>query len=487
MSDQTDTGILRRWRTRGERRALTAQSASPLVSGSGGSDPFYSPYTSVGSPDQAMRIADVFACVRLLSDTAASIPLVAYRRTTDGRERYTGRVSDLLTRPAPGYTQANLIGQIAAHLALYGNAYIGKFRDSAGRVEQLALLHPERVAPELKNGRLIFTVTGGAGEQTVVGTEDVIPVRALGTDGISGLSPIRQCQMALGLAEGMGEFANAFVRNGARPSGMLVLKGAHVSANQQSGMKQVIDANWKGVRNAHKVAVITGDVEWQPLGIPADDLQFVEQRHLSTAEVARIFRVPPWMIGASAGDSLTYSNTEQQSLSFVMWSVRPMLVAIEQAITADEDLSPSKVYVEFLIDSVLRADSKTRADVYALALDPERGWMNRDEVRRLENLPVEGAPAETDVGSPSDESPELPAGEGEQRAQIVHAVPVPAVENVEVHINVPEQEAPTVNVDAPVTVNVPATEPRSLRVKRDLQGRIESIEPVMTTVTQGAP
>ena len=111
---------------------------------------------------------------------------------------------------------------------------------------------------------------------------------------------------------------------------------------------------------------------------------------MSTQEVCRVFRIPPWMVGASSGDSLTYSNTESQALAFVTFSLRPWLVTIEQAITADSDLCRGSLYVEFLLDALLRADSKTRADVYALALDAERGWMTRREVRRLENLEPEG-------------------------------------------------------------------------------------------------
>ena len=123
----------------------------------------------------------------------------------------------------------------------------------------------------------------------------------------------------------------------------------------------------------------------------SDDLQFIEQRNLSTQEICRIFRIPPWMIGAPTSDSMTYANTEQHALSFVTWSLRPWLVRIEKAISTDPDLCPGALYVEFLLDSLLRADSKTRAEIYALALDPEKGWMNRDEIRRLENLEKEGA------------------------------------------------------------------------------------------------
>ena len=157
----------------------------------------------------------------------------------------------------------------------------------------------------------------------------------------------------------------------------------------QPGRGEAWNAQHAGVRNAHRIAVVTGAVEFLPVTMPMDDVEFLAQRKLSAVEIARIFRVPPWIIGADSGESMTYSNVEQQSLHFVTYSLRPSLVAIEQALSGDPDLFAARGYCEFLLDALLRADSKTRAEVYALALDPIAGWMSRDEVRRLENLEVD--------------------------------------------------------------------------------------------------
>jgi HK97 family phage portal protein len=371
-----------------EDRALTAANVPPVMLNATPSD-------STVTPGNALAVADVFACVRALSDAAASIPLIPYRRTAEGRTRASGRLSVLLRQPAPATTQANLVGQAVAHLNLYGNCYVGKFRDAEGRVEQLALLHPDRVTPELRAGQPVYTVNDGRGRQSEHGTDDIIHIRGLSTDGLVGLSPVRQCRIALGLSQSLAEHAATFFENGARPTGVL-----KVPAGQQEALERVREA-WThrqaGTRNAHRIAVLSGDVEFTAITGPLDDLQFVEQRHLSTAEIARIFRIPPWVLGASSGDSMTYSNVEQQSLHFVTYSLRPWLVLIEQAISEDADLCAGNVYVEFLLDALLRADSKTRAEVFALALDADRGWMTRAEVRRLENLHPERdrAPQET--------------------------------------------------------------------------------------------
>jgi len=161
-----------------EDRALTVENVPPAMLSTIASG------VPVITPDAAMQIADVYACIRALSDAAATLPLIPYRKTAQGRTRDTGRLADLLRRPAPGSTQANLIAQAVASLQTHGNTYIGKFKDTSGRVQQLALLHPDRVTVEMVAGDIRYTVNDGRGRQAVHGTGDIIHVRALGTDGM---------------------------------------------------------------------------------------------------------------------------------------------------------------------------------------------------------------------------------------------------------------------------------------------------------------
>ncbi len=365
-----------------EERTLTPDTVPPVMLSSDPGSP------AIG-PTNALAIADAYACVRVLSDAAASLPLIPYRRTATGRERYSGLIADLLTRPAPATTQANLVGQLVAHLNLHGNAYLGKFRGPDGKIEQLGLLAPDRVVPQLNAGVPYYRYSPLIGEQQLLTTRDVIHVRALSTNGLSGLSPVRQCRSALGLAQNLATHASVFFENDARPSGILKIEDGSNQGEALRGLRESWDTRLGGVQNAHKIAVLSGDVSFTPLSMPLEDAQFLGQRELSTREIARIFRIPPWMIGATDGNRMTYSNTEQQALSFVIYSLRPWLVLIEQALTADPDLSPAGVYIEFLIDALLRGDSQTRAQVYAQALNPVSGWMTREEVRRLENLDPE--------------------------------------------------------------------------------------------------
>jgi HK97 family phage portal protein len=345
------------------------------------------------SPTESLAIADVFACVRVLAGAAASLPLVPYRRTATGRVRLTsGMLYGLLQNPAPATTQANLVGTAMAHLLLHGNSYVGKFRGSDGRVEQLGCLDPANVTVELVAGSPRYTVTDPkTGRQSIHGTADITHVRALSTDGLVGLSPLKECRLAVSYAQGMGEFAEAFTRNGMRPSGILSVPGGTTQGSVDQTLRALSERH-EGSRNAHRIALVKGEVTYTAMTGPLDDLQFAEQRRLSTAEICRLFGVPPWMVGASTGDSLTYSNAEQQQLLFVTHALRPWLVLVERAISADTDLCSQNVYVEFLLDALLRADSATRADVYTKALNPATGWMTRAEIRQLENLEPEATP-----------------------------------------------------------------------------------------------
>jgi HK97 family phage portal protein len=343
------------------------------------------------SAEAALRIVDVFACVRLLAEAAATLPLVAYRRTGLGRERAEGRLSALLDRPAPATTQANLVAQLVGCLALRGNCFLGKYRNREGEVEQLGVLPPDRVQVEIKGGAPRYTLTRDDGRQTVHDSSDVVHLRGLSLDGVVGLSPIAQAREALGLAATLEQHASALFANGSTPKGVLTVAAGPGNEDLLENLRAGFELRHGGPKNAGRVAVLSGEIKFTPVSVTPADAQFVAQRKLSTVEIARLFRIPPHMVGGEAGNSLTYSTTELEAAHFLRFSLAPWLVVVEQALTADADLCPngSSLYVEFLTDALLRADSKTRADVYTAALNPQTGWMTREEVRRLENLPAE--------------------------------------------------------------------------------------------------
>ena len=268
------------------------------------------------------------------------------------------------------------------HLQLYGNAFVAKLR-SEGEIEQLSLVHPEQVSVKLEGGARRYDITWDGRRQTV-GPADLVHARGMSLDGLTGLSPIKQARVALGLSRDLTHHASEFFSGGALPAGWL--KTIDFSDDNVSRLREQV----RNRRLAQEgIGIISEGVDWVPVGMPLDDAEFLEQRKLSTLEICRIFRVPPWIVGADTAGSLTYSNTEQQSLHFATYSLRPWLVVIEEALSADNDLFPGSAYCQFSIDALLRSDAKSRAEVHRLALDPVQGWATRAEIRALEDLPPE--------------------------------------------------------------------------------------------------
>jgi HK97 family phage portal protein len=342
------------------------------------------------SATTALRIVDVLACVRLLAETASTLPLIAYRRAADGtRTRHDGRIARLLDRPAPAMTQANLIAQTVGCLALRGNCFWGLYRNGEGEIEQLGVLSPDRVQVEIKGGLPLYTLSHDDGKQSVHGTEDVLHFKGLSLDGVLGLSPIAQAREALGLASALTEHASALFANGAAPKGVLSVPTGPAQEDVMENLRAAWEARHGGARQAGRVAVLAGEITFHPISLTPQDSEFVASRKLSTQEIARLFRVPAHLINGESGTSLTYSTVEMDALNFVRFSLSPWLTVIEQAITQSRELCMPSVYVEFLLDAFLRASSETRAQVYTAALDPITGWLRREEVRRFENLDAE--------------------------------------------------------------------------------------------------
>jgi HK97 family phage portal protein len=206
------------------------------------------------------------------------------------------------------------------------------------------------------------------------------------------LSAVTQAARVLGLSDSLVQHAMAFFEAATtRPAGVLRL-GSPEMPFTDVGRERTLEG-LKNESTPHGLLVVTGDMQYENVAHRMDDSEFVAQRRLATQEVARAFRIPPSMIGAgSGGDSLTYSTVEQQSLDFVRYSLTPWLRRIELAISNDRDLAFAKQYVKFETGALLRPDSAGRSAFYTAALDPVTGWLTRDEVRRLEDLPPEQGP-----------------------------------------------------------------------------------------------
>lgn len=359
--------------------------------------------TATGEPvsaQSALRVPEVWACCRVLSDGASSLPLRLYRKTADGSrvEVTSGQTFDLLQSPAPAMTTGNLISTVVVHLALYGQAWLAKYRGPDGVIGQLGVIPPGRVFWKIQDGAPVYTVTTLAGTVQQATPRDLVHLRGMSLDGYRGLSCVEQCADAIALCVAQQEHAGRFFRNDARPSGILTVPAGPTADEQVENLRRAWEARHGGVDNAHRIGVVTGEITFNPISLNAEQSQFSQQREQAVRQIARAFRVAPWMIAAADAGSMTYSNTEQQAQAFIDWSLRPWLATIEQALSADADLGMGSLLAEFDYSHLLRGDQAARAAYYTQALSA--GWLTRDEVRAQEGLPPLPADAAAEPTAP---------------------------------------------------------------------------------------
>lgn len=352
----------------------------------------------------AMQMTAVYCCVRILSEAVASLPLQFYRYTDDGgKEKAVEHPLYFLLHDEPNPEMTSFIFRetLMTHLLLWGNAYSQIIRNGKGEVVALYPLMPDRMKVDRdEHGRLYYEYTvydlddvdGRKGTNKVGRTvrlqpHDVLHIPGLGFDGLVGYSPIAMAKNAIGLAIATEEYGSKFFANGAAPSGVLEHPG---TIKDPSRIRESWQATFGGSGNANKVAVLEEGMKYTPISISPEQAQFLETRKFQIDEIARIFRVPPHMIGDLEKSS--FNNIEQQSLEFVKYTLDPWVSRWEQAmvralLTSEEK---KKYFFKFNVDGLLRGDYQSRMNGYATAR--QNGWMSANDIRELENLdriPVE--------------------------------------------------------------------------------------------------
>lgn len=340
------------------------------------------------TPETSLQISAVYACVRVLSESIASLPLKVYERNDDGsRREAVGHPAYRLLhdRPNPAMTSFVAREVQVASLAMRGNAYLEKIRDRSGVLRELWPIKPGRVTMKLarENGRPAkrFLIDGG---ERVLGTDSVLHIPGLGLDGYVGLSPLAQARHALGLSRAAEKFGSKLFANGARPGGVLEHPGRFKSDDAARRLRESFERLYQGTDNSHRLAVLEEGMKYHEIGIPPEDAEFLATRKFQIAEIARIYRIPLHMLGEL--DRATFSNIEQQSLEFVVHTLRPWLVRIEQAYNAElfPEEDGGRYFAEFSVDGLLRGDINSRYSAYSTAR--QWGFMSINEIRRAENL-----------------------------------------------------------------------------------------------------
>jgi HK97 family phage portal protein len=342
----------------------------------------------------AMQTSAVYACVRILSESIAGLPLHVYRYNTNGGKE---RVADhplyrlLHDEPNPEMTSFVFRETLMAHLLLWGNAYAQIIRNGRGQPIALYPLLPNKMeVSRSKGGELLYTYYRDADESGIrpqsgaftLRKDDVLHIPGLGFDGLVGYSPIAMAKNAIGMALATEDYGAAFFANGANPGGVLEHPGV-IKPEQADRLRESWQSQFGGA-NAHKVAVLEEGLKFHQMSIPPEQAQFLETRKFQINEIARIFRVPPHMVGDLEKSS--FSNIEQQSLEFVKYTLDPWVVRWEQSLCQALLLSSEKnaVLIKFNLDGLLRGDYQSRMQGYSVGI--QNGFMSVNDVRGLEDL-----------------------------------------------------------------------------------------------------
>ena len=340
----------------------------------------------------SMQMTAVYSCVRILSEAVAGLPLHMYRYTDNGgKEKAAEHPLYFLLHDEPNPEMTSFVFRetLMTHLLLWGNAYSQIIRNGKGEVIGLYPLMPDRMAVDRDSkGQLYYEYTVSMddaptvkGSTVILPPSEVLHIPGLGFDGLVGYSPIAMAKNAIGMAIACEEYGAKFFANGAQPSGVLEHPG---TLKDPSRVRESWQSTFGGSHNANKVAVLEEGMKYTPISISPEQAQFLETRKFQINEIARIFRVPPHMVGDLEKSS--FSNIEQQSLEFVKYTLDPWVSRWEQSM-ARALLTPEEkkqYFMKFNVDGLLRGDYQSRMSGYAVGR--QNGWMSANDIRELENL-----------------------------------------------------------------------------------------------------
>lgn len=336
--------------------------------------------------ESSLRISAVYACVKVIAETIASLPLVLLKELSNGdneKAKQHPLYSVLHDSPNSEMTSFTFREMLMTNLLLWGNAYALIKRDANGHVVELYPLKSKNMVVERDavTNAIKYTYTNNKGITKTYKPKQVLHIPAFTFDGIVGVSPITYAREAMGLSLATEEFGARFFGNGARPGGVLEHPGV---VKDPEKLRDSWNKVYQGTQNSHKVAVLEEGMKYHEIGMSPEDSQFLQTRAFQINEICRIFRVPPHMIGDLSRS--TFSNIEHQSIDFVVHTIRPWIARWEQAITRSllNDEEKTIYYARFNVNGLMRGDFNSRMSGYAIAR--QNGWMSANEIRALEDM-----------------------------------------------------------------------------------------------------
>jgi HK97 family phage portal protein len=340
-----------------------------------------------------MNVSAVYSCVNLIGGAIASMPLPIYERTKDGRERIDHDVWWLLNeQPHPTLCAAVFWEYLLASLLLNGDAYakINRVSQYSPKVESFEPIHKSRVQTIRRDDRLWYKISSFDFKSTeIVAQEDMLHIPGAGFDGLTGRSQIHNAlKSAAGIAIAADQYSSAFFKNGAKPDFAIEIPG-NPTEEQQKMMRDTWSERHEGVTNRHRPALLAGGVKLHELTMNAEDAQLIATRQFQIEDIARIFGVPPHMIGHTQNNTSWGTGVEQMSIGFIKYTLQRHLVKFEQELNRKLWPTRTKYFAEFSTAGLERGDYKSRNEGYRIALGRagEDAWMTTNEVRKMENLP----------------------------------------------------------------------------------------------------
>lgn len=353
----------------------------------------------------SMSVSSVYACIDLLGGSVASLPIKQYRVIRGEREEYKDHLSYLLNRePFFNWSAAAMWQYVMRSKLLYGDAFVEIVRPersdgfrTAG-VYGFRPIHPLNVTVRMIDGELkylSYVYVGGTGlqwEYKVIDGADMLHFTGPGFDGVRSLSHLKYVlKNSVGMAYAADEFSSHFFANGARPDFAIEVEG-NLSAEQQNTLRKTWASRHQGPYKSNLPALLTGGMKIKEINMSSEDAQLLSTRKFQVEDIARIFGVPPHMIGHTEKSTSWGTGIEQQAIGFVKFTLHRHLVGIEQELTR-KLYRQNNHHFEFVTAGLERGDIKTRNESYRMALGRagEPGWMTVNEVRAKENLPpIEG-------------------------------------------------------------------------------------------------
>jgi HK97 family phage portal protein len=333
--------------------------------------------------ETGIQLSAVYACIRVISETIASLPLNVYKKDEHGNAIAEDHPLNFILHDEPNAEMTSYIWLEVTmnHLLTYGNAYSQIIRSGRNNVVNLYPLQPDKMTVDRdSSGTLTYTYTDSEGRMVELKPANVLHIPGLGFDGIMGYSPIALEKNAIGLSIAAEEYGSKFFANGARPSGVLKHPGR---IKEFDRIRDGWNAAYGGSSNSNKVAILEEGVDFKPITVPNNEAQFLETRKFQVSEICRIFRVPPHMIGDM--EHAAFTNIEHLSIDFAMHTIRPWVVRLEKAMNRSlfTDTEKGVYYTHFNIDGLMRGDYKTRMEGYSIGL--QNGFMSPNDIRRMEN------------------------------------------------------------------------------------------------------